>query len=252
MELLKSPPTLLSPVYTEDRLRVISFAGEYKTFSTTVEDYVKPYYDGSWHAGRIITKGWLYPFIPADNPYSMTLYPRDGYTTNNFYNQIIGTAASIGPPEKAITPGPTNENTDVTLDHEDLTWVDGGLGAQNEATTFNVYYGTESGSLTLVSSAQDAGETSNSFTIWDITNGSPFDYQVTRYWRIDSTNDVGTTTGDEWYFTTMTFDPPQPDPPDPDPYDPPRPPDYTFDPNFIRTTKKIVLAAGHQIWYEIP
>jgi len=124
-------------------------------------------------------------------------------------------------PEKAITPGPTNANEAVELDQEDLTWVDGGLGEANEATHFSVYYGTTSGALTLVSSGQAAGVATNLFTVWGVEYGSPYDYAVTRYWRIDSTNTAGTTTGDEWSFTTLSegYVPPYP-PPRPDPYDP--------------------------------
>ena len=144
-------------------------------------------------------------------------------------------------PSKAVNPTPTDTNSAVTLDHDTIVWEDGG-----GADTFDVYYGTTSGSLTLVSSAQ-AGTI---FTIWGVTSGSPFDYAVTRYWRIDSTNDAGTTTGEEWSFTSMTFDPPVPNPPVPDPDDP-NPPEPVFDPNFIRTTQRLTLAAGHQFWYEI-
>lgn len=102
-------------------------------------------------------------------------------------------------PTKANTPAPTNANTSVTLDQATLGWADGG-GADN----FDVYYGTTSGSLSLVSSAQ-AG---TSFTVTGITNGSPYVYLSVRYWRIDSTNDAGTTTGDEWSFTTIRLTPP--------------------------------------------
>ncbi len=111
----------------------------------------------------------------------------------------IVTGDELSAPTKANTPSPTNANTSVTLDQAILTWVDGG-----GADTFDVYYGTVSGSLTLVSSAQ-AG---TSFTVTGITDGSPFAYLSTRYWRIDSTNDAGTTTGDEWSFITIRLDPP--------------------------------------------
>ena len=118
----------------------------------------------------------------------------------------------IDVPTKAANPTPTNANSDVTLDHETVTWEDGG-----GADTYNVYYGDTSGALTLVSAAQAATE----FTVWGIGDGSPYDYEVTRYWRIDSTNAAGTTTGDEWSFTTLSegYVPPYP-PPRPDPYDP--------------------------------
>jgi len=102
-------------------------------------------------------------------------------------------------PDKAENPVPTDANTSVTLDQATISWDDGG-----GADTFDVYYGIESGNLTKVSTAQ-AGE---SFTVTGITNGSPYAYLSVRYWRIDSTNAGGTTTGDEWTFTTLRFDPP--------------------------------------------
>ena len=102
-------------------------------------------------------------------------------------------------PTKANTPAPGDAAVDVTLDQATLTWVDGG-----GADTFDVYYGTVSGSLTKVSSAQ-AGA---SFTVTGVTDGSPYSHLITRYWRIDSTNAGGTTTGDEWSFTTIRSRPP--------------------------------------------
>jgi len=155
--------------------------------------------------------------------------------TGDHYFEEWGTAV----PAKAKNPTPTDANSAVTLDQDTIVWEDGG-----GADTYDVYYGTTSGDLILVSSAQ----TETSFTVWGMADGSPYDYEVTRYWRIDSTNDVGTTTGDEWSFTTITFDPPVPSPSDPDGD---FPPDYAFDPNFIRTKNRLVLAAGHQVWYEV-
>lgn len=111
----------------------------------------------------------------------------------------VGIRATVGAPTKATTPAPSDAATDVTLDQATITWVDGG-----NADTFNVYYGDTSGNLTKVSDAQ-AGV---SFTVTGITLGSPYAYIVTRYWRIDSTNTAGTTTGDEWSFTTIRIDPP--------------------------------------------
>lgn len=99
-------------------------------------------------------------------------------------------------PTKATNPTPSNGNTDVTLDQATLTWEDGG-----GATSYNVYYGTESGNLSLVSE----GQTETALTVTGITDGSPYPYITTRYWRIDSINDDGTTTGDEWSFTTIRF-----------------------------------------------
>lgn len=167
-------------------------------------------------------------------------------------------------PTKANTPLPTNANTSVTLDQATIAWTDGG-----GADTFDVYYGTESGSLTKVSDAQ-AGA---SFTITGITDGSPYSYLSVRYWRIDSTNAVGTTTGDEWSFTTIRIDPPtktyfysttgqyyylliQSD----GTYgDPPgvgvENTDYVYlaagyEANFMATTRKLVSCANSKVWIE--
>ncbi len=121
-----------------------------------------------------------------------------GQITPSLQLHIVVTGAELPAPTKANTPAPTNANTSVTLDQATITWDDGG-----GADTFNVYYGTDSGSLTLVSSAQ-AG---TSFTVTGITDGAPYSYLSTRYWRIDSTNNAGTTTGDEWSFITIRFTP---------------------------------------------
>ncbi len=167
-------------------------------------------------------------------------------------------------PTKADTPSPTNANTSVTLDQTTLGWADGG-----GADTFDVYYGTVSGSLTLVSSAQ-AG---TSFTVTGITDGSPFAYLSTRYWRIDSTNAFGTTTGDEWSFITIRLIPPGKTyfyvvtgqyyrllvQSDGSLGDPPgvgvENTDFVYlavgyEANFMSTTRKLVSAANNKIWIE--
>lgn len=167
-------------------------------------------------------------------------------------------------PSKAINPTPSDTASDVTLDQGTVTWEDGG-----GATSYNIYYGTSSGNLSLVSSTQ-AG---TSFTVTGITDGSPYDYLVTRYWRIDSTNSSGTTTGDEWSFTTIRFGPPtqtyfysttgqyyylliQADGSYGDvPGVGVENTDYVFLaagylPNFINTTRKLVAVANSKVWYE--
>lgn len=205
--------------------------------SDTYANGVMGRYDGSW--------------TDASNTYPATIRSPD---------------APGSPPTKAENPSPTDANTSVTLDQATITWDDGG-----DADTFNVYYGDTSGSLSLVSAAQ-AG---TSFTVTGITNGSPYNHLSTRYWRIDSTNGDGTTTGDEWSFTTIRFGPPtrtyyydvtgqyyqlliQSD----GTYgDPPsvsgsvENTDYVFlaagyEANTIATTRKLVSAAENRIWYE--
>jgi len=61
--------------------------------------------------------------------------------------------------------------------------------------THDVYFGTASGALTLVSGGQAGASYS-----------PPADLTIntTYYWRVDETNIIGTTAGDEWSFTTSS------------------------------------------------
>jgi len=148
------------------------------------------------------------------------------------YFVVSGEWAGIpeeGGPEKPINPTPADTASNVTLDQETVTWEDGG-----DADTYNVYYGDTSGDLTLLSEEQ----TGLSFTIDGITLGSPFDYSVTRYWRIDAENDAGLTEGDEWSFTSIVFDPPVPTAAG------------SATPNIMQIIKRLVVAANSKIWYE--
>ena len=66
--------------------------------------------------------------------------------------------------------------------------------------TYSIYWGTESGDLSLIAS----GTESLSVSVPIVS----LDYVTTYYWRVDATNENGTTTGDEWSFTTLRFSPP--------------------------------------------
>jgi hypothetical protein len=165
----------------------------------------------------------------------------------------VSIKATVGAPEKAITPAPANAATDVTLDQATLTWEDGG-----NTDTYNVYYGDTSGALGSAISSAQAG---TSLTVTGITLGSPYDYVATRYWRIDSTNAAGTTTGDEWSFTTINFDQLRvtykliSGGSGNGPYDTPTPGvegtdfQYTGENNMI-TVRRLVAAANNKIWIE--
>lgn len=93
------------------------------------------------------------------------------------------------PPSKPTNPTPSDAATSVDFSGLELSWDDGG-----GADTFDVYMGP-SGNLSLISSAQ-AGTTLTVDTA-DVPWGE------TIYWRIDSTNAQGTTTGDTWSFDTV-------------------------------------------------
>jgi hypothetical protein len=118
------------------------------------------------------------------------------------------------------------------------------------AETYDVYFGTESGNLSLL-----ASDVSNT----QLAVVGPFEYDTTYYWRVDATNEYGTTTGDEWSFTTLSFDPPgstaryKSD-------DSVVPIGTAFDSdtmyytgeNFIANMATLIAAAGDAIWYEDP
>lgn len=142
-------------------------------------------------------------------------------------------------PNKPINPTPTHEGSDVTLDQTAGTWEDGG-----GATSYNVYYGTLSGFLTQL----ESGVTDLSYTLRD-TNW-PL-YGEAYYWRIDAVNDNGTTTGDEWYFTTLIFSPPTPT--GVTWSDPGNATGYTGTPlgtNNMLTVRRLVGVADNCVWYE--
>jgi len=158
---------------------------------------------------------------------------------------------ALSPPSKPTTPSPANVADDVVLDQETITWEDGG-----GATSYDVWYGENEAGLTKVS----AGQEETSFTISGIDYGSPFDYVVSRTWRIDAINAAGTTTGYIWTFTTIVFDPPQvtyvliDGGNERGPYDDPPGVEgtdwrWTGESNMI-TVRRLVAAAYNKIWYE--
>jgi len=99
-------------------------------------------------------------------------------------------------PSKPTSPSPVNTATGVTLDQATLSWT---AGANTD--TFDVYFGT-SGNVVLVASDQDVSDED-----WAI-DSLPLSYNTAYEWRVDATSVYGTTTGDTWTFTTLTFAPP--------------------------------------------
>jgi len=179
------------------------------------------------------TYEWYVEAHHADHTVHSSSAVEDGYYT----------FTTVGLPEIPINPIPTNAANNITLDQKTITWEDGG-----GADTYNVYYGENEIGLTLVSEEQ----TGVSFTITDIDYGSPFDYLISRTWRIDATNVSGTTTGDVWTFVTVAFSPPLPTGVTLD-YegDPPGEPTGTpTGENNMMSIRRLVVAAESKIWYE--
>jgi hypothetical protein len=93
-------------------------------------------------------------------------------------------------PAKAISPSPSNGLTDQDID-VDISWQD---GAGGYATSYDVYFG--------IDATPDESEFKGN---QEGTNYDPgtLEKDGTYYWRIDSKNETGTTTGDIWYFETV-------------------------------------------------
>ncbi|MHC4663128.1 MAG: phage tail protein [Planctomycetota bacterium] len=94
-------------------------------------------------------------------------------------------------PGLATNPDPTDGNSSVSL-NPTLTW-----DAVADATTYAVYFGNSNSPVPYV-----ADQTGTSYV-----PPGPLNYDTTYYWRIDTINDFGNTTGTEWSFKTIIFTP---------------------------------------------
>ena len=97
-------------------------------------------------------------------------------------------------PGKATNPTPADEESGIALHSTTVTWESGG-----NTDSYNIYFGTLSGFLSLV--AEGVTELEATLVTGNFTN-----YGFPQYWRVDAVNDAGITQGDEWYLTTILFD----------------------------------------------
>ncbi len=96
-------------------------------------------------------------------------------------------------PDKVTSPSPVDGATDVPVT-SNLSW-----GVATGADSYDVYFGTDQ--------ADVAGADTSSAEFMGNQTGLTYDpgtlsYSTTYYWRIDSVNAAGVTTGDVWSFTT--------------------------------------------------
>lgn len=96
-------------------------------------------------------------------------------------------------PDQVTLFNPSDEATDIPIT-QDLTW-----SPPSGATSYDVYFGYDMPPITLTFQANTSG-----------TSYDPgiLNYNTTYYWRIDSKNSAGTTTGVLWSFTTQAPPPP--------------------------------------------
>ena len=106
------------------------------------------------------------------------------------------------------------------------------------AETYDIYFGP-TGDLSLISFDQSGLSVEVPYAL---------DYNIEYSWRVDSTNEFGTTTGDTWSFTSIVFAPPLPS-------------GVTLDGdgnptgtptgvNNMITLKRLVTASNNKIYYE--
>lgn len=108
-------------------------------------------------------------------------------TLESFRVGLSGGGTGGTPPAKAASPSPSNGAGAVSTSTS-LSW-----GSAAGATSYDVYFGTDS--------TPDAGElvgnpSGTSFNPGTLANSTTY------YWRVDSKNSAGTTTGDVWSFDT--------------------------------------------------
>ena len=94
----------------------------------------------------------------------------------------------VPPPPKATGPQPEDGATNVRI-LQDLSWT-----AAPGATLYIVYFGT----------APSPGNAERRSEQGDTTFDANLRHATTYYWRVDSKNDGGMTTGDVWSFTTVS------------------------------------------------
>ena len=123
-----------------------------------------------------------YTFTPESVEYdALTKYAVDDYV------------AEAAAPSEPTSPTPKNGDTETDFSGLELSWEDGG-----GADTYNIYIG-KTGDLDLVSSTQEGVTyTATLSELATIFGADPINQKI--YWRVDATNDAGTTTGDEWNF----------------------------------------------------
>ncbi len=133
---------------------------------------------GGAGAGNLTYSTYIYRETASalGHNYRYTLASSDTYTG------VIG-AFRLSVPTAATDPWPADgaASTPYTFP---ASWT-------GDATSFNVYLGTSPGSLSLVDDTVTA-----TLMLSDLSRNTTY------YWRVDSVNSVGTTTGTLWSFTT--------------------------------------------------
>lgn len=141
----------------------------------------------NWDADHCTCNSFtMNPFITSANTFNPN-GTRQTITSFRDTRNCLDFGTGGSPPGQVSNPSPSNTAGDVSI-NADLAW-----GSASGATGYDVYFGTDS--------TPDGGEFQGGFTGTNFSLGT-LGYSTTYFWRIDSTNGAGTTTGNVWSFTT--------------------------------------------------
>jgi len=153
--------------------------------------------DGFNRATQVFGARWKAETFTAGSTYTISsiILKLAKYTTwgGTVETVTVGIRATAGAPGAPTNPSPTDADTNITLDETPLSWD----ASDPAADTYEVYFRESGDDWELVGVAQAGVE-------WTIEFGT-LAYGTTYEWRIDATNEYGTTTGDTWSFDTITL-----------------------------------------------
>jgi hypothetical protein len=123
--------------------------------------------------------------VSGNTNYTYRVQAYNAIALSAWSNECAQTTPPAPPPSGSSTP--INGATDVPVSLS-LSW-----GTVNGATSYDVYFGTNNPPTNIINGTNTTGTTYQPGTL---------SYSTTYYWRIDSKNTAGTTTGSVWSFTT--------------------------------------------------
>lgn len=116
-------------------------------------------------------------------------------TDSSDYSNVVEVSTPPAPaPTKADNPNPVDGSyfLELPVDNFNLGW-----DSKIDATRYTVYFGTDPNNLMAVGDVLYSANPS-------IQLPTTLSSRVYYYWRVDATNDYGTTTGDVWSFRITT------------------------------------------------
>jgi len=141
---------------------------------------------------------YTYSGLAEDTYYYFRLITKKSGLNDSPVSEVLR-ETSMGPakiPDQATVPTPATNATTRYYTSVDFSWEDT-TRPWGGNITYDVYFGASADALTKVAE----GLTEKSFTF---TEGN-MDINTPYYWRVDNKNDMGTTTGNVWSFTSGMY-----------------------------------------------